>query len=228
MNLGGQSPGSAHGPCRPLPALPQELASGATLAAVKSLLNSILPSWLAEFARLLGRPLSADVSAAGRCRGCAGAGTARIGIASRACASATLALVCRFGVVSGAGCTEKNPSRADRRMPRRGACIWSVRAACCCWSPASPTWRRRTSAPHCRPHGRWAVRPALWSCTASARSRTQRWLEAASVHRGGGGRGAAGPPACLPPADSCLRWGPAPADVRHLAAPVLRARHLQR
>lgn len=44
----------------PLPS--QELASGATLADVKALLNSILPSWLAEFARLLGKPLSADVS----------------------------------------------------------------------------------------------------------------------------------------------------------------------
>ncbi|KAL4434017.1 hypothetical protein ABPG75_000458 [Micractinium tetrahymenae] len=38
----------------------QELASGATLAAVKSVLTSILPSWLAEFARLLSKPLSAD------------------------------------------------------------------------------------------------------------------------------------------------------------------------
>ncbi|KAL4441799.1 hypothetical protein ABPG77_003715 [Micractinium sp. CCAP 211/92] len=38
----------------------QELASGATLADVKALLNTVLPPWLAEFARLLGKPLSAN------------------------------------------------------------------------------------------------------------------------------------------------------------------------
>lgn len=43
--------------------LVQELASGATLADVKALLNTVLPPWLAEFARLLGKPLSANVSA---------------------------------------------------------------------------------------------------------------------------------------------------------------------
>lgn len=50
---------------RLLPLLPaaslQELASGATLASVKSLLASILPGWLAEFARILSQPLQPDV-----------------------------------------------------------------------------------------------------------------------------------------------------------------------
>ncbi len=39
----------------------QELSSGATLAAVKQLFASALPGWLEEFARLLSKPLSAEV-----------------------------------------------------------------------------------------------------------------------------------------------------------------------
>ncbi|PRW57646.1 importin-9 isoform X1 [Chlorella sorokiniana] len=38
----------------------QELSSGATLAAVKQLFTSALPGWLAEFARLLSKPLRAE------------------------------------------------------------------------------------------------------------------------------------------------------------------------
>jgi hypothetical protein len=47
---------------------PQELASGATLADVKQLLGIILPGWLAEFGRLLSKPLDPNVS-----QGCGGA-----------------------------------------------------------------------------------------------------------------------------------------------------------
>lgn len=52
-------------PCRCFQSTPQELASGATLGPVKELLGSALPGWLAEFARLLAKPLSAEVGAAG-------------------------------------------------------------------------------------------------------------------------------------------------------------------
>lgn len=46
-----------------VPADPQELASGATLPAVKQLFTATMPDWLAEFARLLSQPLSAEVGA---------------------------------------------------------------------------------------------------------------------------------------------------------------------
>jgi hypothetical protein len=46
----------------PLSCALQELASGATLAAVKELLAAILPGWLAECARLLGKPVEREAS----------------------------------------------------------------------------------------------------------------------------------------------------------------------
>jgi hypothetical protein len=51
------SPQAAASNIKMLLSSPQELASGVTLTDVKQLLGINLPGWLAEFGRLLSKPL---------------------------------------------------------------------------------------------------------------------------------------------------------------------------